>query len=74
MKSKYNGIDSREIKCCCDNPQCIEAGISIDENQLVFHFLDFNSIGHIIQISKSMQLNKENTQQLIAQLKQLKFK
>jgi hypothetical protein len=52
MKSKYNGIDHREIKCCCDNPQCIEGGISIEENMLKFHFLEMKQFGFETKITQ----------------------
>lgn len=77
MESKYNGIDQRDIKCCCDNPNCCEAGISIDENCLKFHFLEYIPMSGekimLTQTTKSMMLNKENVNELIKELKQLKF-
>ncbi len=78
MESKYNGIDSRIIKCCDSNPDTIEAGISFDEdngiNILNFHFLSpIKGNTMIDQVTKSMHLNKENTKQLIECLKELKF-
>lgn len=80
--SKYQGIDSREIKCCDPSPKTIEAGISFDhdngQNILKFHFLEYiESIDEskeiLTQITKSMWLNKENTQQLINALQELTF-
>lgn len=81
--SKYKGIDEREIKCCDTSETTIEAGISFDidgeQNILRFHFLDFIESGKLsnrslVQETKSMWLNKENTQQLIRALKKLKFR
>lgn len=84
MQSKYQGIDSRQIKCCSENTNSIEAGISFDYddeknvNILRFHFLSYikveNNLPILHQETKSMHLNKENTKELIAALKQLKFK
>lgn len=78
MKSKYNGIDERDIKCCSDNPNSIEGGISFEEYDgkhiLRFHFLDFIDDKVLTQLTKSMILNKENTDQLILHLKKLNFK
>lgn len=77
MESKYNGIDEREIKCCSDNPNSIEAGISFDEHDgvpvLRFHFLGYVNGTILNQETKSMHLNKENTQQLIKELQSLNF-
>ena len=83
MKSKYEGIDQREIKCCDTNHKTIEAGISFDQEDantmiLRFHFLDYITKGNgekiLHQQTKSMWLDKENTKQLIQSLKELKFK
>ena len=74
-----NYIDERQIKCCDTTPGTIEAGISLDydhANQvhlLRFHFLE-NTQGIVNQTTKSMWLNKENVQELIKELKKLKFK
>lgn len=85
MKSKYDGIDIREIKCCDESETTIEAGISFerDDNQniLRFHFLDYIKYGKngkleepiLIQETKSMWLNKENTTELIKELKEIHF-
>jgi uncharacterized protein (DUF1499 family) len=70
MESKYKGIDQREIKCCCENPNCCESGISFDENFLRFHFLTTEPCLH--QETKAMMLNKENIDQLINALKRTK--
>lgn len=77
--SKYGGIDEREIKCCDKSPTTIEAGISFDvdgeQNILRFHFLEIISGTNILtQTTKTMWLDKENTQELINELKKLKFK
>ncbi len=83
MKSKYKGIDEREIKCCCNNPKCAEGGISFDfdeeENKhvLKFHFLEHinrDDTGSLFQRTRAMMLNKETTKELINKLKSLKFK
>lgn len=76
MKSKYKGIDEREIKCCCVNSEnCIESGISFDENILRFHFLEYITEKKILtQKTKLMYLNKESIQDLIKKLKSIKFK
>lgn len=80
--SKFNGIDRRVIKCSdTQSDDTIEAGISfekLDDNECVyalnFHFLDKVKYSEIvIQKTKSMHLNKENTRQLIQALKALKF-
>ena len=79
--SKYNGIDSREIKCCDKSETTIEAGISFDEDEcqniLKFHFLDYTNKKDgskmLHQKTKSMWLNKENTKQLIKALRELRF-
>lgn len=75
QKSKYKGIDSREIKCCSDEPNSIEAGISFEEEFLLFHFLEYNFAlpkwNQINQVTKSMKLNKKSCKQLIDELKQL---
>ena len=78
MESKYKGIDNREIKCCCDNPNCSEGGISFDTdeniNMLNFHFLDYiNGTEILHQETKTMYLDKENTKELIKALKELNF-
>lgn len=81
MQSKYKGIDSRDIKCCCNEPNCAETGISFDEDEgqkmLKFHFLHYRYINKTEKIleqkTKTMFLNKENTKELITALKQLKF-
>lgn len=73
---KFEGIDSREIKCSCDNPNCAEGGISFDENFLRFHFLEYKSIFGkkiLVQTTKAMTLTKETRNQLIAELKALKL-
>jgi len=85
MYKKYGGIDSREIVCCDESNTTIEAGISFDvdqgQNILNFHFLDLIKFGKngklqkpiLHEKTKSMWLNKENTEQLIKALKKLRF-
>lgn len=79
MNSKYKGIDQREIKCCCGDPNCNESGISFSEgNMLNFHFLESRLTGLIFgkieltQTTKAMILNKETARQLIKHLKTIK--
>jgi hypothetical protein len=75
--SKYKGIDSRKIKCCCLNGNCIEAGISIEEDKLFFHYLDWEDFGNGVELtqkSKMMVLNKKSAKKLIKMLKEIEFK
>lgn len=80
MKAKNNGIDERQIKCACNDENCSQTGISFEstfnENHLRFHFKDYLGAksGLLYQRTKSMVLNKQTTNELIKQLKQLKFK
>jgi hypothetical protein len=83
MQTKYKGIDQRQIKCCDESETTIEAGISFDvlengTNILVFHFLENIILNSgktlLLQKSKSMHLNKDNKQQIINELKQMKWK
>ena len=78
MKTKYHGIDSRDIKCCSENENSIEAGISIEDDgdikMLHFFYLDYLGDTKILsQRRKIMHLNKETTQQLITALQELNF-
>jgi hypothetical protein len=76
MDSKYKGIDSRDIKCCCNNSNCIEGGISIEEDWLFFHFIDSLGTGDkriYHQTSKAMVLNRETRDELVKRLKAIKF-
>jgi len=80
MESKNKGIDSREIKCVCENPRCCEGGISFDEMDgevtLAFHFLDLIKYGKygpitppiLHQKTKLMILSKETAQQIVDKL------
>ena len=75
--TKYKGIDSRVVKCASDSPSTIEGGISIDEDLLFFHFLEWQEVDEYAeyrQTTKAMKLDAENTKQLIALLKEVKFK
>lgn len=85
--SKYKGIDGRHIKCCDPSPKTIEAGISFRTEgpehtpALVFHFLEDIGLTDeqtgaplLHQAEKSMWLDRENTKELIAELRRLKFK
>lgn len=79
QQTKYKGIDSRTVKCGCDDPDCIESGISFDgDNEVTylrFHYLEYVEGTTILtQKTKIMVLNKENTSQLINELKNLTFK
>ena len=83
MESRYKGIDSRQIKCACNNPRCIESGLSFDEMDgkatLQFHFLELIKYGKyglvtppiLHQNTKLMQLDKETAQQIIDKLKDI---
>lgn len=76
MESKFRGIDSRDIKCCCTDANCIGGGISIEEDWLFFHFLDTIQAGDkkiLHQTSKAMVLNRETRDELVKRLKQIKF-
>lgn len=75
----YNCIDEREIKCFDNSPGTIQAGISFDSLEdgtpvLRFHYLELLMGKLVTQRTKSMYLNKKNTNELIKALKQLKFK
>ena len=77
--SKYNGIDERDIKCCCGKENCRESGISFeDENTLRFHFLEYITINHkekiLDQKTRIMYLNKQTAQELIKQLQKINKK
>ena len=90
MKSKYKGIDERVIKCAnpFNHEDTIESGISIDDVDSVpvlrFHFLEklkFKTIEQkwknpemLTQTTKLMFLSKENRDQLVKELKSIKFK
>jgi len=71
--SKYNGIDERDIKCCCNDENCREAGISFEGNTLRFHFLEYIDKDKKIldQTTRSMILNKQTAQELIKQLQKI---
>lgn len=76
MKSKYKGLDQRQIKCCDTAKDTIEAGISFDNEEgqdiLNFHFLEYINLSGepiLIQRNRSMWLNKENIKELIKELK-----
>lgn len=77
-KMKYKGIDERKVKCCDQNPNTIEAGISFDQldngtNVLRFHFLELIKGEVLYQTTKTMFLDKKNTTELINSLMKLKF-
>ena len=72
--SKYEGIDERDIKCCCKNENCRESGISFEENTLRFHFLEYiEGLDKKIltQTTRTMILNKQTAQELIKELKKI---
>jgi hypothetical protein len=63
---KYDGIDSRRIKCADDSDGTIEAGLSMDTDNgtpvLCFHYLERMRVGWgkpniIIEKTKTMHLN-----------------
>ena len=80
MKSKYGGIDSRDIKCCDTSHLTNEAGISFDSDDgkeiLRFHFLEYvkpkGEHAFLTQTTKSMHLDKNNVDQLIEALQEIK--
>jgi hypothetical protein len=72
--SKYQGIDERDIKCCCKEEDCRQAGISFEENRLRFHFLEYIDVGDkkiLDQKTRSMVLNKQTAQALIKELQKI---
>lgn len=82
MYKKYAGIDSREICCSSDNPNSIEAGISLENDEgttiLKFHFLDIVETKNpknkfIVECTKHMHLNKATRDELVDKLKSLEF-
>ena len=77
---KYIGIDEWEIKCCCNNENCIESGLAFttdeDDNGntiviLQFFYLEKINENLIIQREKQMHLNKESILDIIKALKDL---
>lgn len=78
METKYNGIDERQIKCCDNSDNTIEAGISFEQlengtNVLRFHFLELIGGKVLDQRTKTMYLDKKNTAELIKSLNELNF-
>jgi len=72
---KYKGIDSRDIKCCCTNPQCVESGLSFEEDMLVFYFLEIIPGSTILhQKRRTMYLNKQTRKEIIKSLRSLNLK
>jgi hypothetical protein len=80
--TEINGIDMRHIKCCDPSPDTRKAGVSFEQRDggqhvLCFHFLeryhkeDGTHFDH--QEMRSMFLNKENRDELIAELKAMRF-
>lgn len=74
ITAKFEGIDLRTINCACGNPECF-SGISFDKGNMRFHFLaKTGGLGResgVRQEEKSIELNEENTRQLIEQLKSI---
>lgn len=75
--SKYKGIDERQIKCCDTAKNTIESGISFDTREgefyLRFHFLELIKTWDIVtQKTKSMKLDKENIEQLMKELEEIR--
>lgn len=82
-KTKYQGIDSREIKCVNNSETSIKSGISFDyghddQRILFFHFLEYKSTGtsvpKLTQTTKAMYLDNNTIDQLIKRLKELRIK
>jgi hypothetical protein len=75
MNSKYIGIDARTIKCSCDNPNCVEGGISFGDDYLFFHFLDVDMSMPFLYTQKrrAMRLDNKTRNELISELKKLKL-
>lgn len=72
MESKNKGIDLRTIKCCCDNPNCAETGISFDDKFLRFHYLEeMDGLDGVTQRTKGMYLDKKNVTELIESLQEI---
>jgi hypothetical protein len=71
--SKYQGIDERDIKCCCGDENCREGGISFEENILRFHFLEYieGDKKILTQTTRSMVLNKQSARELIKELQKI---
>lgn len=67
--SKYQGIDQRQIKCCDPSPKSIEAGISFDSNLSVCKLLSEKT--RPLQ-TKTMWLDKQNIDQLIKELQEIR--
>ena len=72
---EFLGIDSRQIKCCCNNPKCRQTGVSFEEMNgrpiLRFHFneyVDLDGNKSLDQKTRIMVLNKKNITELIHQL------
>jgi hypothetical protein len=54
-------------------PKCRQTGISIEENQLFFYSLEKGKLGTPVEVRRSMILDKATRDQLIQELKQIKF-
>lgn len=82
MYKKYAGIDSRDTCCSSNNPNSIEAGISLENDEgtaiLKFHFLDVVKTKNlknkfIVERTKHMHLNEATRDELVDKLKSLEF-
>lgn len=79
IKSKFDGIDERDFKCCCDDSNCIESGLSFDYDKdekvaiLRFHYLDYydSEKKKLRQETKSMIIDKKMIKELIVELKMI---
>lgn len=71
LKNTPTSLDNREIKCSCGEPKC-RIGLNFDHgsepSQQYMLLTDKNGNEY------NMHLNPENTKELIAYLKSLKFK
>ena len=79
---KHIGIDERQIKCCCDNENCIESGLTFTDDEddsgkkigiLKFFFLEpiNEEKDLIVHRGKHMYINKESILDIIKALKDL---
>ena len=76
----FEGIDERKVKCCDKDEHTIQSGISLCEDEgtkmLRFHFLEchykkVDLLSSVSQTTKTMHLDEQNTNKLIAMLLEL---
>ena len=74
--AKNEGIDERVIKCCCNNNNCAEGGISVEENKINFHWTELINEGGswYNQRTKAFYIDKKGAKELIELLKNINFK